>query len=368
MENNQYKYIVYLTMNLVNGKHYVGVHKTETPWKFDGYLGCGAKIDEPSSYNKGKTPLHAAILKYGTKSFKRITLKVFDSYDEALKLEAEIVNKDFIRQPSNYNATVGGGLPPILTRKINQFSLEGVFIKTWESETEICKFYNVKVQLSDIVENKRNFAGSYWTFEEVKKINIDEYKRIVSHSFIDQYDKDGNYITSYKSVNVASQQLDIDFKKLNSAVFKMKLCEGYYFLKSGINIFDVIAKKGKRTANRHPVHRYLSTGEYDKSYETTVQAVRDTPKSSSIAIKNAVVNGYLCGGYHWSYFKSDNYSNIENPKEYTKIPPIEQYDKEENLIKVWDNYKECKKEFPYCLRVCRGDLKSTAGYIFKYKD
>ena len=32
------KYIVYLTMNLVNKKIYVGVHKTKTPYKFDGYL------------------------------------------------------------------------------------------------------------------------------------------------------------------------------------------------------------------------------------------------------------------------------------------------------------------------------------------
>ena len=31
MENNTTKYIVYLTMNMVNGKYYIGVHKTDTP-------------------------------------------------------------------------------------------------------------------------------------------------------------------------------------------------------------------------------------------------------------------------------------------------------------------------------------------------
>lgn len=367
MENNIDKYIVYLTMNMVNGKFYIGVHKTETPWVFDGYLGCGAKIKEPSSYNKGKTPLHAAILKYGISNFKRITLKVFDSLDEALQFEADIVNKEFIKQPSNYNATVGGGMPPKMSKKINQFTLEGVYIKTWNSETEINNYFQSKVQLSDIISDKRNFAGSFWTFEEVKEINVDDYKKIVSHSFIDQYDLNGNYITSYKTVNIASQKLDISYQKLNSAVFKRKPCEGYYFLKSGTDIKEIFCNKFKRTANRHPIYRYLKTGEFDKEYQTTVQACRDTPKSNQSSLKNAVVNGYLCGGYKWSYIKSDNYYNIENPKNYDKCPKIEQYDKFGNFIKLWDSYKECKKEFPYCLRVCRGDLKSTSGYVFKYK-
>jgi len=43
METN-YKWIVYLTTNLVNKKIYVGVHKTLTPDVFDGYIGCGINI------------------------------------------------------------------------------------------------------------------------------------------------------------------------------------------------------------------------------------------------------------------------------------------------------------------------------------
>ena len=63
------KYIVYQTTNKINKKIYIGVHETEDPNIFDGYLGCGANINKPSSYNKGKTHLHNAILKYGTSAF-----------------------------------------------------------------------------------------------------------------------------------------------------------------------------------------------------------------------------------------------------------------------------------------------------------
>ena len=37
MENNL-KFIVYCTTNIVNNKIYIGVHKTENPDIFDGYI------------------------------------------------------------------------------------------------------------------------------------------------------------------------------------------------------------------------------------------------------------------------------------------------------------------------------------------
>lgn len=41
---DKYKYIVYQTINLVNNKIYIGVHKTVDPTVFDGYIGCGVKV------------------------------------------------------------------------------------------------------------------------------------------------------------------------------------------------------------------------------------------------------------------------------------------------------------------------------------
>ena len=38
------KYIVYCTTCIENGKIYIGVHKTEDPDVFDGYIGNGIKV------------------------------------------------------------------------------------------------------------------------------------------------------------------------------------------------------------------------------------------------------------------------------------------------------------------------------------
>lgn len=60
------KYIVYLTKNKeskINGinRIYVGVHKTENPNVFDGYIGCGVKIQQASSYMNPKSPFQYAV-------------------------------------------------------------------------------------------------------------------------------------------------------------------------------------------------------------------------------------------------------------------------------------------------------------------
>lgn len=40
MENNL-KSILYMTVNTVNNKIYVGIHITNKPYEFDSYYGCG---------------------------------------------------------------------------------------------------------------------------------------------------------------------------------------------------------------------------------------------------------------------------------------------------------------------------------------
>ena len=75
------KYIVYQTVNKVNGKLYIGVHKTENPDVFDGYIGNGIKIGY--QLKNPKTAYQYALKKYGYDNFIRTTLYIFNSAEEA---------------------------------------------------------------------------------------------------------------------------------------------------------------------------------------------------------------------------------------------------------------------------------------------
>ena len=366
MENNSQKFIVYLTINTNNKKRYVGVHGTSTPDKFDGYLGNGAWVQSPSTYNKGLYPLHAAILKYGVKSFKRFTLKVFDKLEDALDLERWIVTEEFIKRTDTYNCTLGGGLPPLHNKVIYQFDLNGNLVKEWKSGSDINRYYNSSVQFYDIITKKRSFAGYFWSFD--KSIDVSSYKKELNHGFINQYTLDGTLLNQFATTTIAAQKLDLSRDNITQAVFRKKPYAGYYFLKADVNISEVLSNVYKPKLGKTHIYKYDSkSGDLLSEYETITLAKKENDGLTQYKLKDSLVNGKINCDAYWSYIKSDNYFNIENPCEKPVIK-IVQYSKNGDLIKIWDSPKECKKQYPGALRCCQGYLKSTKGYVFKYSE
>ena len=128
------KYIVYLTTNKINNKIYVGVHKTEDPNIFDGYIGNSINIFKANPELKHpKIPFHKAVKKYGYNAFKRTTIQIFDTEEEALDLEGQIVTQEFIERNDTYNIVLGGGIPPRHDKTIYQYDLTGKFINEYSS-------------------------------------------------------------------------------------------------------------------------------------------------------------------------------------------------------------------------------------------
>lgn len=356
------KYIVYQTINKVNNKIYIGVHKTENPNVFDGYLGCGAYADKPSSYNKTKYHLHNAILKYGPKNFYRSTLKVFDTSWEAFGLEAQLVTKEFIQRSDTYNMILGGYIPPVTTKPINQFDLNGNLIKVWKSVKSITDYYGCnKDRINMCVKDRRSFNNSYWS--ENTTIDVEKY-RISARDAIFQYNSDGLLLNSFKNISEAAQKLDLDIKAITSAAFEKHKYSGYYFLHSKDSIESVLNNLNKRIKNKQvKVYRYLPTKEFDSEYASITEAAKANNTSTGNIIR-AIKTERCCSGYRWSYDKDD----IIHSYKTRDISPVKiaQYDKQGNLMKVWNSVSECQREFPACRRVCNGTRKSTKGYIFKY--
>jgi hypothetical protein len=105
-------YIIYKVSNQINGKFYIGSHKTIN--LNDNYMGSG-KL------------LMYAQKKYGTENFIKEILHVFDTPEEMYAKEQEIVNIDFIAENNTYNVKIGGygGWDHVNSHQLNLYGLNG---------------------------------------------------------------------------------------------------------------------------------------------------------------------------------------------------------------------------------------------------
>ena len=85
--------IVYMTINMINSKFYIGKHSTDVI--DDGYLGSGLLIK-------------SAISLYGKENFKRIVLHDLKTSEESSHIEKELVNEDLVSNTDCYNIALGG--------------------------------------------------------------------------------------------------------------------------------------------------------------------------------------------------------------------------------------------------------------------
>ena len=86
-------FYLYEIRNNLNGKIYVGVHKTKD--MNDGYMGSGKVIN-------------SAIKKYGIENFTKTVLEEFSTDEEMFAREKEVVNEEFLRRENTYNLRRGG--------------------------------------------------------------------------------------------------------------------------------------------------------------------------------------------------------------------------------------------------------------------
>lgn len=217
------KWIIYQTINIVNKKIYIGVHKTDSDM-YDYYIGCGVRTNVPSSYKNSKTPFQYAVNKYGVKSFIRTTLYTFDNEIDAYLKEAEIVNLEFISREDTYNLILGGRLNTNHAnqyKKVYMYSLDGTFIREFETVLEANKFLNPGATTSGHISRNikkgyltKGYQFSYTKTERMKvytKHKIErskEYREQLSSrqsKKVGRYSLDGVLIETYDSLKKCRQ-------------------------------------------------------------------------------------------------------------------------------------------------------------------
>lgn len=209
-----------------NGKVYIGITSRKPEYR----------------WNNGKGYMHneyfyRAINKYGWDNIKHEILFTNLTREQAEAKEVELIKYyDSTNRFKGYNIKAGGDtckaseetklkMSKVMKGKfkglyvggnspraqaINQYDLQGNFIKKWEASTEIQRELNIAY--SSVIKccrKQRKSAGGYqWSYSSDDDIN--EY-HIVNGKCraVNQYDLDGNFIKRWDSVQQANDELKI---------------------------------------------------------------------------------------------------------------------------------------------------------------
>ena len=352
------KYIVYLTTNLVNHKIYVGVHSTEDPTKFDNYYGNGVRRGNP--LNNPKTPFQYAIKKYGYDNFSRSTIRVFDTMEEALDLEAEIVDEEFLKRADTYNATLGGGLPPLLNKVIYQYTKQGEFIKEWNSIVEASKYLNIaESAIGKAILYKRTSADFLWSDVKLDKLNIEEFNVYDRKIPVYIYDSTGLFVKGFSSMADCCRGINGNLSHLQRAIkLGCKTC-GYYVSTKLTDLYE----KPVIPRLTGLYHQYDLDGNYIKSF-LSVKDAESILGTRLPDLNNSIRMEYAYKGFIWK--RGDKLDKIEPYVKASSPKRIAQLDDNGNVLKVFNTLREARKEFPNVSKVLNGNATHCHGFKFKY--
>jgi hypothetical protein len=179
----EYMYNVYKTTNTINGKYYIGVHRTNNV--NDGYLGCGhyrgRKLREQLD-----TRLYRAFRKYGDDAFITEVLYKFNNEADAFKKEKELID---ITDKSCYNDKPGGvgGFHPDTNK--GRILSESERKKLSESAKIRSKLYPLQTEaLKEHVKGRigKTYAEIYGD-EKAKEIKLKRSKSLTGRKLTDEH-------------------------------------------------------------------------------------------------------------------------------------------------------------------------------------
>lgn len=360
------KYIVYLTKNLKSkseglNKIYIGVHQTKDPSIFDGYIGCGVYINQPSTYMYPKTPFQYAVKKYGVDAFERTTLYIYDTIKEAYDKEEELVNPEFLKASYTYNACVGGsnGKP---YKTIYQFDLDGNLKRKWEYSLETYDFYGESPsKFHYAINRKYKFLDSYWAL--TPEIDISEYytREHGQPEIVYLYSKEGKLLEEFDSEKQCAEYVGIN--DVFKAIKCQSLVQGKYYISK--KLVDEYIPKPRTNYMNLTFYIYNKDKEFLGKYiGKEIMNVIDLHSWSRIRD----ILKYNKGWYKDFYISTEEVSNVPD-KHFSNGILVDVYDKYGNFIETLDTVKKVREKYNVpaskIKNIQMGD-RYYKDYIFKY--
>lgn len=300
------KYIVYITINLCNGKFYIGVHRTN-PNTFDGYIGCG--IYRASQATKDYV-LHKAVRKYGYENFKRTIIKIFPDNEEgrkqAFELEAILVNETLLKSKSTYNTALGESTTENLMKTVYMFDLNGNYLRSFKSAREAAAYIQPDNQDNARAAIKNNCLGTtsssygyFWSYTKEFTYKNECMKEVA------QYTINGKFLRTFKSITEAEVALSLN--NITQAIYKKGSAGGYQWRYFEGDTSDIPTLVNVKTKNLFlPIIMFDKSGKVIKKFDCVKQCVNEYPELSVSQI-NRVLNKTIKShkGYTFKYQDDD---------------------------------------------------------------
>lgn len=313
------KFIVYWHKNKINGKLYIGITSNiKNRW-----TGSGSHYFDCPKFGK-------AIKKYGWDNFEHVIL-----FDNLTKEDACLIEIKLIKEyKSNhrdfgYNIKLGGELGMLGIKHSEETRAKRSKALTGITRTEIWK-----KRISDANTGKKRNTPSWNKGLKMGKILSDEHYKMLSEKReipVIRYDKNGCYIDEYKSATFAQNSLNI--KHISSCCNGNRKSAGGYIWKFKHDDTIVIGYKNR-------------VGSWNKGLKyTSIEGDKNPMKRPEIVAKFIGANNVAAKSI---------YLIDENNNEIKKYDCLSDAARELN-VNV-SNITAC----------CKGRLKSTKGYKFKY--
>lgn len=234
----------------------------------------------------------------------------------------------------------------------------------------------------DIIENLY-FVKEYSISEISEELNISHstiYHRLVNYKEfdkeenkkrsyklfslkVDRYDKKGNYIDSFDSLNEAGREISLKGCNILMAIRTHGTAGNYCWTWSG-EPFEYSSN------NREKILQFDLEGNFICEYSSAREAARILGVNSSTIIRVANNEGVSCQNSYWIYAKDYNDTIIE--EKIKKYKETQRYRGKKvlciELNKVFQSAEEAKRETGAAKvsEVCNGKRKSSGGYTWKY--
>lgn len=249
-------------------------------------------------------------------------------------------------------------------KSVKRYSVDGVFIKQYESLTEAAKDIGMSIKLkgsiSDVCEGKTCTCYGYvfrYTNDDFSKYEVTNGTKKVK-----QYDLLGNHITTFNSFKSASESTGIKSSSISGVCAGVvKSVRGYVFRYVNDD-FDKYIKTDPKKA----VTQYDLSGNFISRYNSVKEAGISNNLCSSAITKCCKGKVKSVGGFRFTYANkilSENYKN-------NQLKPVMQYSKDGVFLAKYSSITEAGKSTNINIanlqKVCANKVKSAGGYIWRY--